>query len=146
MTPQKIGLGLNTGTRIDEDMMTAIGWTDIIGMTGRMMTVGRLIVIIHQEMIGGHTRVTDKMMIDGEMRINMIIADIMIGGTIIDDLKELDNSNTRVGTVWNHNMLDGQRMRKESLVDQRYQIVIHVGKTVIMQINGLQKKKENHRP
>ena len=101
MTPWKLGLGLNTGRRIDEDMMTSIGRTDIVGITGRMMTVVMtivgLIVIIPQEMIGGHTRVTDTMIIDDEMMTGemMIIVDTMK----IEDLKEPDNFKTRIGTI-----------------------------------------------
>ena len=113
-------------------------------MTDEMIIIG-IIQIIRQEAIGDHTSITDIMMIDEEMMTDMIIVDIVIGGTISEDLKELDNSNTRVGTLRNPKMLGRCRMRKEKLVDQRYRIAIRVGKMVTMQINVHQNKKEKHR-
>ena len=129
MMPRKIGLGPNTEMRIDQGIMNAIGQTEIdVMIIGEMIdmttTDVRIIVgiieIIRQGTIRDHTRLTNMMMIDEGMMTDMIIADIMIGGMIIEDPKEFDNSNTRVGTVRNHRMLDRQHMRKEKLMDQKY--------------------------
>ena len=150
MIPRKIRLGLNTERTIDQGMMITIGQREIGGMIiaemiDMMMTVTmsivRIIAIIHQEVIGDHTRVTDTTLIDWEMMTGMIIVNIMIEGMKIEDLKELDNSNTRIGTMQNLKMLGKWRMRKERLVDQRYRIFIRVGKMVTMQINDEWKRK-----
>ena len=105
MKPWKIRLSLSIERRKDQGIMTGIGRTNIVGMidmmmTGTMTIVG-IIVIIHQEMIGDHTRVTYTMMIDEEMMTGemMIIVDIIIEGMKIQDLKELDKSKTRIGTI-----------------------------------------------
>ena len=73
MIPRKIRLGLNTERTIDQGMMITIGQREIGGMIiaemiDMMMTVTmsivRIIAIIHQEVIGDHTRVTDTTLID----------------------------------------------------------------------------------
>ena len=135
-------------------MMTGIGKTKIdVMIIGEMidttmndvMIIVEVIEIILQGMIRDHTRSIDIMMIDEEMMTDMIIVDIVIGGTISEDLKELDNSNTRVGTLRNPKMLGRCRMRKEKLVDQRCRIAICVRGMATMPINVHLKTKEKHR-
>ena len=106
---KKIGIGTKPGMMIGHDT-TVIDRTEINamiigGMIGimiieemmivAMITVGiietSMTVIIRQEieMIGGHTRVIDIMMIKEGM---MITGDTtMIEGRIIEDLKDLDS-------------------------------------------------------
>ena len=76
-------------------MMTDV--TSIVGIIG----------FIHQEVIRDHIRATNTTMIDEEMMTKemMIIVDIMIEGMKIQGLKELDNSNIRIGTMQNLKML-----------------------------------------
>ena len=87
--PKKTRLGPNTEMRIDQDMMTAIGQTEInvtiIGemidmmMTHAMIIVGIILIeIIHQETVEDHTRVTNIIMIEEGMMIDMIIVDTMM--------------------------------------------------------------------
>ena len=78
-----------------QDMTTAIGQTEIdmmiiramIGMMiiEEMMIVGIIItMIIRHEMTGGHTKVTNIMMIEGGMTIiDMTIVDTMMTGEMI---------------------------------------------------------------
>ena len=77
-------------------MMTAICRTYIVGITATM-TIVRLIIIIHLEMIGGLTRVIDTTMIDDEMRNGELA--IIVDTMKIEDLKEPDNFKTRIGTI-----------------------------------------------
>ena len=155
MIARKIELGLITKRRIDQGMMTAIGQTKIDGMIIKemidMTMIDGIIEIIRQEMIemtGGHTKVTDIMMIEGGMTItDMIIVDFMMTEEmIIDDPKDLDNFNIilRVEMMQNHNMFGRHSMKRENLVDQRCQIAIFAGKMVTMQINAQQRTKEKH--
>ena len=98
-------------------MTTAIGQTEIdmmiiramIGMMiiEEMMIVGIIItMIIRHEMTGGHTKVTNIVMIEAGMRIiDMIIVDsLTTKGMIKDDTKDLDNFNIilRVQMMQNH--------------------------------------------
>ena len=94
-----------------QDMTTAIGQTEIdmmiiramIGMMiiEEMMIVGIIItMIIRHEMTGGHTKVTNIMMIEGGMTIiDMIIVDSMMAkGMIIDDPRILTISTKFQGS------------------------------------------------
>ena len=123
----------------------------IVAMIIEGIIVTGMTVIIHQEMIemtGGHTKVTDIMMIEGGMTItDMIIVDFMMTEEmIIDDPKDLDNFNIilRVEMMQNHNMFGRHSMKRENLVDQRCQIAIFAGKMVTMLINGQQRIKAKH--
>ena len=74
--------------------LTEIDVTIIKEMIG-MSTVGLIITgTIHQEMIGGHTKVTNIMIIEGGMSIidMTIIYTMMIEG-VIQDPKDLDSLN-----------------------------------------------------
>ena len=104
-----------------------------------MITVGIIVTsmtrIIRQEMVemtGGHTKVTNIMMIEGGMKT--IDVTIMIKGMTIENLKDLNSFNVirRVEIIPNHRMLGRQHMRREKLVDQTCQIAILAGRMVTM--------------
>ena len=139
---------------IGHDMMTAIGRTkiDVIIIDGTigimiteemiivtMITVGIIVtnmtMIIHQEMTDDHTKVTNIMMIEGGMMI--IVDSMMTEGMILYDPKELDNFNIilKVEMMQTHMMFGSHSMKREKLVDRRYRIAIHVGKTITIRIN-----------
>ena len=157
MMVKKIGIRTNSEMRIDHTMMIGIGQTKIDAMiigemidmmiTDEMKTVEMIIigiivtVIIHQGMIRGHTKVTYTMMIDEGMMI--IVNTMRIEGMIIEDPKDLDNSNIiqRVETMQNLRIFSRKRMKREKLVDRRCQIAILAGKLPTMQISVRRRTK-----
>ena len=167
MMAKKIGIKTKFGMMIGHDMMTAIGRTkiDVIIIDGTigimiteemiivtMITVGIIVtnmtMIIHQEMIemtGGHTKVTNIMMIEGGMMI--IVDSMMTEGMILYDPKELDNFNIilKVEMMQTHMMFGSHSMKREKLVDRRCRVAIFAGKMVTMQISAQQRVKAKHR-
>ena len=136
--------------RIENDATIIDGMIDMMitdeRMILEMIIIGIIVtVIIHQEMIemtGGHTKVTNIMMIEGGMMI--IVDSMMTEGMILYDPKELDNFNIilKVEMMGSHRMLNSHIMTKAMLVDHcQYLTASFVDKMEIMQISVQQKTK-----